>query len=85
MAGGTCNTDELKLACAVSIDEGTPWIDLSPFVGLKPGEGPSVAVTNLISVLAEHEHPEITVGWDDKYLTLSHTDGGVLATFELRF
>lgn len=85
MAESTCSTEALKIACAVSVDEGAPWVDLSPLLGLSPGEGPSVAVSNIIGVIADHEHPEITVGWDDKYLTLSHTDGGFMATFELRF
>lgn len=82
---GTCCTSELKLACLGSLEEGAPWLDLSPFLGLKSGEGPSVAVSNLINIMAAHDAPEISVGWNDKYLTVSKTDGGVMVTFEVRF
>lgn len=80
-----CATGNLQWICQIADQAGEPHVDLSGLLGLTPGAGPLLSVENLASVIAAHEEPEVSISWDDSSLSIARTDGGVMATFEVKF
>lgn len=63
---------------------GEPRIDLGLLLGTRLG--PTVSVPNLLDVIATHDEPQVKLTWDeDKSLIVQRTDGGVMATLEVKF
>jgi len=81
----THDREELHDLLEVVHAAGEPTIDLGLLIG--GGTGPCVSVRNLLGVVASHEDPEVTLSWSDgdASLTVQKTDGGVLATLEVKF
>lgn len=83
--GLECSTEDLRTTCQTAQDAGEVHIDLSGVLGLKKGTGPTVGVDNLLEVLSDHASPQVSVSWDDKTLTLQKTEGGAIASLQLKF
>ena len=83
----THNTDELQKILGFAQQIGEPRIWLGPLVGRKGDDpGPYLQVADLHTVLSGHPEPKVVLAWDgDKTLEVKKTDGGVMATFELKF
>lgn len=80
-------TDGLReiLGLARQYQETRMW--LGPLVG-RTGDnpGPYVTVEDLESAISGSFEPKVVIHWDeDKTLSVKKLDGGVMATFELKF
>lgn len=84
MEGGLCDTDELQYVLERAKALGEPRVDIGHLVGM-PGRGPVVEVSGVLEHVLKVGHPQVALHWDDKVVTISHVDGGVVATFELKF
>jgi len=74
-----CDKETLVTLLKTAQDIGEPHVNLSA-LGV-----PVTVSTNLYDTVVNHEEPQVRLEWNDSHLTVSKTDGGIMATFEIKF
>jgi hypothetical protein len=78
------DVDELQFALETAHKINEPYLDLAHLTG-QMKNGPKVAVKSMLDIVTQTEHPQLSLSWNDKTLSVASIDGGVLGTFEIRF
>ena len=78
------DTSAINIVLKKARQVGTPEFDVGSLMGLhRPAY---IKVLDLHTVMLDHPEPTVSFHWDgDKELAVKRLDGGVLATFKMRF